>query len=124
MCFPFSKFKLAHVLIGALDHRDPGQVVSLWKKCLDIAEILQAAKYAIRELAIGLIDEGDAERSTCNEGKPQMNEDDNGPSMVSDEDLVSITSEELERKWFDGDDEEEDEDKKVSPILSLPSLLS
>lgn len=67
---PYEKLKGIHVEIDAPCRRDPGQIVCLWKKCRDLAGLLEQADRALPNLEIHLKDSTAAK--WCMDGQPQM----------------------------------------------------
>ena len=66
---PYEKLKGIRVEIHAPHRRDPGQVVCLWKKCLDLARLLEQANHGLPNVEIHLKDSTWAKWSV--DGKPQ-----------------------------------------------------
>ncbi|MCJ1387661.1 hypothetical protein MMC18_000504 [Xylographa bjoerkii] len=66
---PYEKLKGIQVEIGAPCRRDPGQIVCLWKKCLDLVGLLEQADHGVSSLEIYLKDSTLAKWSV--DGEPQ-----------------------------------------------------
>lgn len=67
---PYEKLKGIQVEIDAPCRFDPGQIVCLWKKCLDLAALLEQAERGLPNLEIHLKDSESAKWSVDSE--PQM----------------------------------------------------
>lgn len=67
---PYEKLKGIQVEIVAPCRFDPGQTVCLWKKCLDLAALLEQAERGLPNLEIHLKDSESAKWSV--DGEPQM----------------------------------------------------
>ncbi|KAL8907230.1 MAG: hypothetical protein Q9207_001531 [Kuettlingeria erythrocarpa] len=52
----YQKMKRVQIDVGAPDHNDPGQVFCLYKKCLDLATMLEHAENDLLNLEINLLD--------------------------------------------------------------------
>ncbi|KAL8762891.1 MAG: hypothetical protein Q9184_001187 [Pyrenodesmia sp. 2 TL-2023] len=66
---PYRTMRKLQIDIGAPDRRDPGQVVSLYQKCVDLATMLENARSGLLNIEINLLDSGQA-KWTWN-GQPQ-----------------------------------------------------
>ncbi|KAL8681033.1 MAG: hypothetical protein Q9186_002806 [Xanthomendoza sp. 1 TL-2023] len=70
---PFERLRSLKINIKAPDKHDPGQIVCLYKKCLDMAALLQVAKDGLPALEINLVDSASAAWSS--KGEPQQSVD-------------------------------------------------
>ena len=66
---PYEKLGNIQINIEAPNRRDPGQLICLYKKCLDLAVLLECAKHGLPNLELSLLDSTSAKWSL--EGKPQ-----------------------------------------------------
>ena len=71
--FPFEKLNKIRINIEAPDGNDPGQLISLYMKCMDLAELLENAKHGLPNVEINLVDSDLAKWNT--EGRPQRSID-------------------------------------------------
>ncbi|KAL8760300.1 MAG: hypothetical protein Q9199_000082 [Rusavskia elegans] len=57
---PFEKLKKIQINVGAPDTADPGQIICLHKKCVDLAVLLEHAKHGLPDIEINLLDSASA----------------------------------------------------------------
>ncbi|KAL8917726.1 MAG: hypothetical protein Q9208_007778 [Pyrenodesmia sp. 3 TL-2023] len=71
-CFhklPYRTMRKIQIDVGAPDRSDPGQVVSLYKKCVDLATMLENAESGLLNIEINLLDSEEAKWTW--DGQPQ-----------------------------------------------------
>lgn len=66
---PFEKLKKIQINVGAPDIADPGQVICLHKKCVDLAALLEQAKHGLPDIEINLLES--ASRKWLSGDEPQ-----------------------------------------------------
>ncbi|KAL8789071.1 MAG: hypothetical protein Q9213_001334 [Squamulea squamosa] len=66
---PFEKLKKIQININAPEHSDPGQSICLYRKCVDLAALLEHAKHGLPNMEINLLDSASAKWYSGN--KPQ-----------------------------------------------------
>ena len=67
---PFEKLKKIKINIAAPDTADPGQLICLYKKCVDLAALLENAKHGLPDMEINLLDSAFAKWSSGNNRQP------------------------------------------------------
>ncbi|KAL8725348.1 MAG: hypothetical protein Q9166_007408 [cf. Caloplaca sp. 2 TL-2023] len=83
---PYEKLKKIQINIQAPSSRDSGQVICLYKKCRDLAALLEHAKQGLPNLEINLLDSESAKWSL--DGEPQRSIDDEFWNDTDDQDIV------------------------------------
>ncbi|KAL8881613.1 MAG: hypothetical protein Q9198_001216 [Flavoplaca austrocitrina] len=72
---PFEKLKKIKINIAAPDTADPGQLICLYKKCVDLAALLEHAKHGLPDMEINLLDSAFAKWSSGNNRQPSISID-------------------------------------------------